>query len=107
MSNLGLRMWFYEKFPIQYNIFQKCSINFAWIIERKMEDVRMLVQEEGRAARNLIAFHVDLTAPMSGEFNKSIPYFISFHLQSSALFKNHIFLRIDFQGGILLSRLLN
>lgn len=70
MSNLGLRIWFYEKFPIKYNIFQKCSINFAWIIERKMEDVRMLVQEEGRAARNLIAFHVDLTSPMSGEFNK-------------------------------------
>ncbi|XP_054277769.1 S phase cyclin A-associated protein in the endoplasmic reticulum [Macrosteles quadrilineatus] len=32
-----------------------------------MEDVRMVVQEEGRAARNLIAFHVDLAAPSAGK----------------------------------------
>lgn len=38
----------------------------------------MLVQEEGRAARNQIAFHVDLAAPMSGKINTSILCFILF-----------------------------
>lgn len=53
----------------------------------------MLVQEEGRAARNQIAFHVDLAAPMSGKFNTSILCFISFHLHrpTIALFNNNIF----------------
>lgn len=52
----------------------------------------MLVQEEGRAARNQIAFHVDLAAPMSGKFNTSILCFISFHLHrpTIALFNNNI-----------------
>lgn len=68
----------------------------------------MLVQEEGRAARNQIAFHVDLAAPMSGKFNTSILCFISFHLHrpTIALFNNTIFQRIYFQGNLSLTSLL-
>lgn len=39
----------------------------------------MLVQEEGRAARNQIAFHVDLAAPMSGTVSLTHLFCALFH----------------------------
>lgn len=49
-----------------------------------MENVRLLVQEEGRAARNLIAFHVDLSKPESGK--------LIFYLFFSIIYNNNFFI---------------
>lgn len=38
-----------------------------------MDNLRLLVQEEGRAARNLVAFHVDLAPADSGKITKKPP----------------------------------